>query len=482
MSSFKLFKSFTTVFLITAILNLVTLKLYSYYLKEEDLSTYTYIQSFILILSGFFTKWICQSIYKFNHRYINNSYGKEYNGILLIATCIVTILAIVVVLTATVFLLPLQNYVLETVLITISFFYIDILNTYLQTNNSVQIYFIGEILRYSLRAVIPLLIYLQSNNTHYFLLSITGINFLFIILQVLFQKINFSFKKIRFQKVLSLSILKYGLPVTAWFFLALFLGNVDRIFIANYIDFKDVGNYAVNVLVISFLASFLSNPLLTTLHPILLRFNIKNHLEAHEVNKQLNNVTQFYWINIGLFSLLVVFVSAEFMELIFGAGFKLTDFDYLLIVASSFFWNLGSYGNKPYELEGNTRKMIYPICLSVIAFILLSLWLTPLLGISGILLSKFFSNLSYPLILFYKIKHDDRVKIKWELFNKVTLKGIMAGILLLTIMMGLSHYLGSEMNLVYTIVCKAVFCIIILCIYYIIFFQKSFQQFRLLFK
>ena len=394
-------------FIITSMINVITIKTYTKNLSLVEYSVFTYLQSVFVLLTSLLSKWLCQSIYKFNIKYTNES-ELWFNTVIFGCGLGITIIAFPTILLLDILFQNkyISEYFWELYLIVFSTIGIELLNSWTQAKFKIWSYSLSEIARCLLRLFVPMTFMVWfGNDIKFFLLGYAITNSVVLIIQILLSGIRLGSVKFKIFIIIVTEFLKYGMPLTGWFLCSTIMTYIDRLIIGYYWPINQVGIWTANVLLYGFAAQIISLPFINSIHPVLLAIDIQNMRGKNRFQSTLNILTTIYIYIVIIGCVAVIIFSDEISTLFFDSQYRIDSFLVFLIVMSTFFWNLGSLGNKPFEIFNLTGDMLKSVLISLVIYLIISIVLIPYFSYTGAGLSKLISSASYPIILYFRIKN-----------------------------------------------------------------------------
>lgn len=291
-----------------------------------------------------------------------------------------------------------RDYLLFAVLSIFMLLY-DFVQTILQSNLLSQKSSVITIILSMLKFIITILVITISPYAINMLLALL-ISYL-LVLMFSFRKIvrvaiPFKIEKtIRVRETIK-EYLKYGLPFIGWFLFSQVLNSGDRILINHIMGPAQVaiysGSYTLSILILGFVL----NPLITTIHPIIMN----NYEIRKDINNLLNNSIKILMIigmaivlfEVSFSHFLIKLLAPEYVEGIgiipwVGIGFLI--------------WRLSLIAHKTLEIEKKTTLMLIFSFLSAVVNILLNFLLIPKLQIIGAAVATCISYCSYALLIYF---------------------------------------------------------------------------------
>ncbi|MEH7544834.1 oligosaccharide flippase family protein [Neobacillus vireti] len=460
--------------IIPALLNVISVILYTRVFNPDEYGTYTLIISTSLVISSVFSQWIMQSIQRFRPSYITENRLEEFNT---------NLNSLIIFVSLLVFSLSLIFYVsLHTVL--------NISNTIYWSSCLliwVQILFnIGLVVFQSDLKANTYRTYQLINGVGKFLFSLfiifllykniisivwaTSISMLIIIYPIyrnsglLFVRSRKSDYKKDFINFLN-KMFSYGFPMIGWFLGNSILGLSDRYILKMFRGSQEVGIYSANYSLVSMGLGLICGPLLTAAHPVIM--NYANNGNKEDVQKTITNFSKlFLSITIPL-SFYISFNRSFIVEILLGSKFQEGSIIVPITLVGIFIWNFAMYGHKGHEITGKTKTMMLYVFLSVIINITLNLLLIPRYGYIGAAVGTLLANASYPILIYYSSSRTIKWIIPWNYLFSIFFYCIVA-----TLITSLFIYL-IEMIFIIPIILKLIISAIIGSYIYILLIKRK---------
>jgi O-antigen/teichoic acid export membrane protein len=390
----------------SSLCNLLSLNIYSNILGKSIFGEYIYIQGIFLLVNLVLSATLTQVIYKFY-----NNYG---NKLLSIITFFFLFLFLTSIIILSIYLFFSNDNLLKDNFFSIGIIFlllvsIDIVNSYFQVTNNLQKLLYCEVLKSLAKLFIPLLfINLYDVTIDYFLIGFIVAHIIVFFIQILLiflyddknQIINASI----FNRVEMNDVFHYIFPVFLWSISIQFINYSDRFFISNIVNLSILGIYFANYTIFNFASQLITYPLINSVHPVLLRYNSNNEIERNELEKKLKILTSFFIIASVTIGYLSIIFYEEAIILLLNKTFIIDKITILIIVLTNIFWNIGSYGNKPYEVSNKTSYILYVLVFSLMLYIINSFLFLKIIGIKYAPIIKLFSFFVYILSLKFLAK------------------------------------------------------------------------------
>ena len=407
--------------LVTSLCSVISLKLFTYFLPIEEYGTFAFLQSFFIVISSFFSKFISQALFKNYSKEIRSGSLSSLYWLIAIYTCIFSLLIVAIYSLINFFydFEHLDKYYLVVIGITFATLFVDILNAFYQSSFRSNSFLYSEILRSILKLVMPILFYLYfDKNFAYFLIGYF-VALLVTTLPQYYKILTYAFysKKVDVEDLKSkgLGILLYSAPISVWYLCTQAINYIDRIILINTYDISVIAKYAANFSVFTFASQLLAIPLINSVHPKLLAYDVTISSSKVEFENDLNRYTKWYTYSQFLIIAGLAFFYKEVTLIVLNKQYIL-DYDQISILIIGYsFWTLGSFGNKQFEVLNSTYLMLISLGAAFILYFPLLYGLNYFIGAKSIFISKAVMYVSYPFlqILIYKLFSKTQIKINW---------------------------------------------------------------------
>jgi O-antigen/teichoic acid export membrane protein len=191
----------------------------------------------------------------------------------------------------------------------------------------------------------------------------------------------------------AVAFLGFGLPMTLWFFSSILLDVGDRYVLGALAGPAPVGVYDANYRLVASTAALLVVPVTITMHPYLM--SISGSGDSRRISEVLGTIID----NLLLVGVLAVGLTAVFhrdiADVLLGEEFRAGSGIMPVVLAGVFFFNIGTFVHKPFEIVGRTAPMVAFGVLSALVNLGLNLVLVPRAGIMGAAWATFLSYLLY---------------------------------------------------------------------------------------
>lgn len=211
---------------------------------------------------------------------------------------------------------------------------------------------------------------------------------------------------------LTREFLRFGLPMTLWLVATLLLDVGDRFVIEFFDGTADVGIYDANYRLIVGGVALMVVPVTITLHPYLMR--ISGYGVAEHIGQVLGVIVENLLL-LGAIATGLVLLFHNEIALLLGPDFRSGSIVMPLVLAGVFAFNIGTFAHKPFEIEGDTRPMVFWIYVSAALNLALNFALVPLIGYKGAAVSTLIGYVFYTVA----IGSRGRRIFPWQISRKV---------------------------------------------------------------
>jgi len=190
-------------------------------------------------------------------------------------------------------------------------------------------------------------------------------------------------------------LLKYGLPMTFWFFSSTLLDGGARYVLQYYLGPREVGIYDANYRMIGGTVSLLLVPAVLSLHPYLISISATGN------KRKIGQVIEFIlekMLILGLAAVgLVLIFHKDIAYLLVGPEFREGSGIMPIALAGIVIGNMGSFTHKPFEIEKKLKWMLVMSVISAVANLILNFMMVPWMGYMGSALATLASYVIYAL-------------------------------------------------------------------------------------
>lgn len=197
----------------------------------------------------------------------------------------------------------------------------------------------------------------------------------------------------------ALAFLTFGLPMTIFFLSSVLLDVGDRYVLNFFMGPGPVGIYDANYRLIAGLVVLMVAPITITLHPHLMK--IAGSGDTKTIEQMIGNVVETLLLVGALTVGLTFLFHKDIARVLLGHEFRAGSVVMPAVVAGVFFFNIGTFAHKPFEIVGRTRVMLVFGVIAAAANIGLCFALIPLLGYVGAAYATLLSYLLYTVCVGY---------------------------------------------------------------------------------
>ncbi|HET9654087.1 MAG TPA: lipopolysaccharide biosynthesis protein [Kineosporiaceae bacterium] len=182
-------------------------------------------------------------------------------------------------------------------------------------------------------------------------------------------------------RALTWALLGFGVPMTVWYFCSILLDVGDRFVINHFLGAAPVGIYDANYRLVAGSAALVVVPVTTTLHPYLMSVSAGG--DSGRIGRVIAAVVENLLVAGGLAVGMVLVFHADLARVMLGPEFREGSLVMPLVLAGVFFFNIGIFVHKPFEIISRTRTMVVFAAISAAANVAFCFLLIPWLGYLG---------------------------------------------------------------------------------------------------
>lgn len=430
--------SYAPAILIPALINVVSVMIFTRIFSPTDYGIYSLILTTINLLCAVFSQWINQSIqiYKPQYKNLNKNeiFEKNLTLIILISMGMVSVIFI----SLSSYVKPLlgdyaQFYWISLGIIIAQCIY-NIGLTNLQTDMQVKKYRNFQLLNSILKFIGCLvLLYFVSISVQSLLI---GILVSLIILLIPLYK---SIKLIKLSKsgsnsesfsLLFKKFLLYGVPMMGWFLGSSFLNMGNRYVLEAYHSSDIVGIFSANFNLVSTGIGLVCTPLLTAAHPIIMNSIIDREKDKEKAEIMISKFSKIYlYVAIPIIVIVAVF-SKEISLLLLGEEYQRGAAMIPVMLLGLLAWNFSLYGHKGLELFEKSKLMLLFLLISAVVNMLFNFVLIPEWDLYGATIASLTGYLTYPILVYFSSKNYVKWNIPWLSLLKITTSSVLPCLLL----------------------------------------------------
>jgi O-antigen/teichoic acid export membrane protein len=421
-----------------AIMSVVGVVLFTRLFSPEEYGKYVLVITTTTILTAILSQWMIQATLRYRAQYIGINQGTVFNR---------NLLTILFLLTVTILILSLgfynfrsifgeyKDYYIISVLIIISGIWFNNLIALFQSDLKSQKFTLYTVVQAFLRVTLPIALILLIKKDIFFLLyGLLFCSFIPIIPMLLsIGNDNKNFCTSADSTILSKKNLflflkqffYYGFPMVGWFLGAQLLSMSDRYFLQFFRGSNEVGIYSSNYNLVASAISFVTMPLLTAAHPLLMKAGITISHRKEKVESLITNFSRYYSLMTIPIIIYIVFSYKKITELILGVDFRPGGVVLPIVLFGLIAWNFAMFGHKGLEFRNKTRTMFLYVIICTIIKIILNFLFIPRYGFIAAAFTTLVAFLIYPVLVYYGTKND----IKWNIPWMSIVKSLIAAII-----------------------------------------------------
>lgn len=202
--------------------------------------------------------------------------------------------------------------------------------------------------------------------------------------------------------------LRYGLPMTVWFFSASLLYSEDRYMIGLFRGPTDVAVYGVNFNLVAMASGFVNTPVLTAVGPML--YQQWNTGRIKESSQTLSAMTELYGILAAVMLGGTMIVGFGAIHLLFQRPYWTGTAVLIPVMIGRLFWGASLIGHKTLELTERTLTMSASALVAATLNLVLNLVLVPHYGFVGSAYATLVSYGAYCVVIWFQ----SRKQMKWS--------------------------------------------------------------------
>ena len=195
-----------------------------------------------------------------------------------------------------------------------------------------------------------------------------------------------------------MKMIRYGMPVSLWFFATQFYVISDRILLQFLGYESELGKYASFRDLATGCASFLTMPLVMASHPIIMS-KWKNKENPKEIEKILSNNMLYLMMIFAPILVMTDITGGYFIEEIFGEQYVLPATVMVLVVTSIFLGSIAIHLQKGLEVTGKTMLMAKISVGTAIFSGIVNILVVPAFGVLGGAAVVVLSSILYMMLI-----------------------------------------------------------------------------------
>ncbi len=238
--------------------------------------------------------------------------------------------------------------------------------------------------------------------------------------------IPFLWKKARFPKITSIvdavkkrsnwvlfnEFVRFGLPMTFWYFTSILHDVSDRYILQFYLGVKDVGIYDANYRLIVGSVFLVVIPVTLTLAPYLMKIAGTNDVKktGEVLGLIIGNMISLGFLAVGMMFLFHADIALIFLGPEFREGSIILPYVFAGVILNS----IGTFAHKPYEIIKKTKVMLLWIVLATLSNIGLNFILIPYTSYRGAAYATMISYFIYTFCIGMLGKRHIPWNINWR--------------------------------------------------------------------
>lgn len=195
------------------------------------------------------------------------------------------------------------------------------------------------------------------------------------------------------------AFLAFGLPMTVFFVSSVLLDVGDRYVLNDLMGPGPVGVYDASYRLISGVVALMVVPVTITLHPYLM--NVAGSGDGEVIEQAIGSVVENLLLMGALTVGLTFLLHADIARVVLGPRFRAGSVIMPSVVAGVFFFNIGTFVHKPFEIIGRTRVMLVFGVVAAVANIGICFVLIPVFGYLGAAYATLLSYVLYTTCVGY---------------------------------------------------------------------------------
>lgn len=434
--------------LLPGIINIVSVAVFTRLFSPNDYGQYILVITTTTIFSAIFSQWLTQSTLRYRANYIVRAkeltFNKNFLLILLFLSVFVLLLTVVGYPFSKI-LGDYQRFFLISIFIIISQIWFDNLITIYQADLKAFKFSLYTILNAIFKFAFTLiLIFLLAEDI---IILLSGVLFsylcLLIPMVITLQKISHSNQAsekftnsctvyesfIKFSK----HFFNYGFPMIGWFLGAQLLGISDRYFIQIFRSSEEVGIYSSNYNLVASAISFVSMPLLTAAHPLLMKAGTAIITKKEEVQNIITIFSRYFLIISIPILVYVTFLSKELADVFLGLEYRQGYLVLPIVLFGLFAWNFAMFGHKGLEFREKTNIMFMYVMICTAIKVILNILFIPKYGYIAAAITTSICFFLYPTLVYFGTKPDIAWIIPWFTLVKTLIATLVSVIPLFVI-------------------------------------------------
>lgn len=429
--------------LIPGIITIISVAIFTRIFKPGDYGQYILVFTTATILIAAFSQWVTQSTLRYRAQYTLKDklfFNKNLLRILLLVSLLICILAFSLYSFRNI-LGSYQRYYIISFFIVISGVWFNNLLVLYQADLRSSIFSLYTVINAVIKFLLALcLVFLVSRDIIFLLWGIC----LAFSITIIPMMITFKYNKEKREQLKDNSrnvkehffpFLKqffiYGFPMIGWFLGAQLLSISDRYLLQIFRNSEEVGIYASNYNLVASAISFVSMPLLTAAHPLLMKAGAAVSTKKREVQKLITIFSRYFLIVALPVMMYVLVLSKELADIFLGAAYREGNVVLPIVLCGLLAWYFAMFGHKGLELREKTNKMFMYVMICTATKILLNVFFIPQYGYIAAAVATLICFLIYPILVYLGTRSDIKWEIPWISFLRVVVVSIALAIIFL---------------------------------------------------
>ncbi len=436
--------------LIPGSITVLSIAIFTRIFSPAEYGMYILITTTTTILSAIFSQWIMQSILRYRTEYISKGKMIFFNKNIYILLCLITVVIIIIgagLFAFNSFLGIYRRFFMISVFIVVTQIWFDNLTTIYQADLKSITFTIYTILNSLFKFGGALIIIIFLRDISALLWSIALANLLFsvpLVIQLMYSS-SIHVNKINQPDYIQLGndpfysftkkLFNYGLPMVGWFLGAQLLNVADRYFLQIFRSSEEVGIYSSNYNLVASAISFISMPLLTAAHPLLMSLGASISDKKQAAQELIKSFSRYFLIIVFPVMTYVLIFSKEIVAIFLGNEYRQGNVVLPIILFGLMGWYFAMFGHKGLEFREKTYIMFIYVMICTVMKIILNIIFIPPYGYWGAAFSTLICFFLYPVLVFFGTRKDIRWIIPWSSIVKISLVCIILAVIFLLMRM-----------------------------------------------
>jgi O-antigen/teichoic acid export membrane protein len=404
------------VFLVPALVNILTLSLFTKIFPPNQYGEYSLVVNTTIIISSLMGQWIVLSIQRFRPEYRNAGKLSEFNLYLNRLLFQMSLIFLFI----SIFIYPFISetykhyYIVSIFSIVLSVYFmvlssvyqIDLLSKKFRNLNVIQS--LGKL------PVTFLLLLMISFTPEQFIWGtvLMQVILLYPMLRYIEVKrfLTFAtFDKNQY-KVYIHTFFVYGFPLIGWYIGTTILNLTDRYMIQFFRGAYEVGVYSANFTIAVQALALICNPFFFAVQPQIMN---RTDTSKNDMELLISKYTKIYILLSIPFGIYFSIYRNEVSSLLLGDQFVKGSGIIPILIIGFFFWNLGLYGQLCCQIDKRTKHMFYFVAIAAFVNFALNFILIPKYGYIGAAISTGIGFVIYTLLIYISSMKNTRWMIPW---------------------------------------------------------------------